>query len=48
MKIPKYQVNPKNLVFNNFWLKILSLVLAVITWLWASGELASGISGIRI
>ncbi|MBN2483333.1 MAG: hypothetical protein JXD21_03930 [Candidatus Omnitrophica bacterium] len=48
MKISKYQVNLKSLVFNNFWLKIISFVLAVITWLWASGELASGISGIRI
>jgi hypothetical protein len=41
----KFQLNLnlKNAIIHNFWLKIISLVMAIITWLYASGELASGI-----
>lgn len=30
----------KNWVVNNFWIKIVSLILAVITWFYVKGELA--------
>ncbi|MFC1624316.1 hypothetical protein ACFL28_03255 [Candidatus Omnitrophota bacterium] len=29
----------KNWIVNNFWIKILSLILAVITWFYVNGEL---------
>jgi YbbR domain-containing protein len=29
----------KDWIFNNFWIKILSLLLAVMTWLYVNGEL---------
>jgi YbbR domain-containing protein len=30
---------------NNFWLKLISLILAVVTWLYISGELAKRQAG---
>ena len=30
----------KNWLVNNFWIKILSLILAVITWFYVNGELS--------
>jgi YbbR domain-containing protein len=30
----------KNWLSNNFWLKLVSLVLALIVWLYVNGELA--------
>ncbi|MEE8317436.1 MAG: hypothetical protein V3S13_00835 [Candidatus Omnitrophota bacterium] len=29
----------KNWIVNNFWIKIISLILAVITWFYVNGEL---------
>lgn len=29
----------KNWVVNNFWIKIISLILAIITWFYVNGEL---------
>ncbi|MFH1782770.1 MAG: hypothetical protein ABH848_04045 [Candidatus Omnitrophota bacterium] len=29
----------KNWIINNFWIKIISLILAVITWFYVNGEL---------
>ena len=29
----------KNWIVNNFWIKIVSLILAVITWFYVNGEL---------
>ncbi|MFH1768202.1 MAG: hypothetical protein ABH858_03470 [Candidatus Omnitrophota bacterium] len=33
----------KQLLLRNLWLKILSLGMAIITWLYVNGELTSGI-----
>jgi len=33
----------KQLIIHNFWLKLISLIIAVITWLYVSGELTQGI-----
>jgi len=30
----------KNWIVNNFWIKILSLILAVVTWFYVNGELS--------
>ncbi len=46
MKLFKYQIPFKHLIFNNFWLKVIALIMAIITWLWASGEFTT--SGIKI
>lgn len=27
-------------IFSNFWLKVLSLVLAIVTWLYVNGEIS--------
>jgi len=29
----------KNWIVNNFWIKVISLVLAVVTWFYVNGEL---------
>lgn len=29
----------KKWIVNNFWLKVISLILAIVTWLYISGEL---------
>ncbi|MBL7091960.1 MAG: hypothetical protein ISS24_00975 [Candidatus Omnitrophica bacterium] len=29
-------------LFNNFWLKVISLILAAVTWFYISGELRKG------
>jgi len=29
----------KNWIVNNFWIKVISLILAVITWFYVNGEL---------
>ncbi len=28
-----------NFIFNNFWLKVISLILAVVVWLYVNGEI---------
>ena len=36
-------VSVKNILLNNFWLKLISLAMAIITWLYVNGELTQGI-----
>ncbi len=33
----------KYIFFNNFWLKLISLIIAIIVWLYVNGELTEGI-----
>lgn len=37
------KINIKKALTNNFWLKIISLVIAVIIWLYVSGEITKGV-----
>jgi YbbR domain-containing protein len=30
----------KRWLFNNFWIKVISLILAIITWIYVNGELS--------
>ncbi|MDD4294562.1 MAG: hypothetical protein PHP69_03490 [Candidatus Omnitrophica bacterium] len=41
MKIRRIEF--KNAIFRNLWLKILSLAVAVIVWLYVSGAMTKGI-----
>ena len=43
MRKVKSKINLKNLFFHNFWLKLISLALAIITWLYVNGEITRGI-----
>lgn len=42
MKI-KVRLNLKTLLFNNFWLKVISFIIALIAWLYVNGEIMRGI-----
>ncbi len=44
-KIKEYfkSISIKNMVFNNFWLKLIALGIAIITWFYVNGELTKGI-----
>jgi YbbR domain-containing protein len=42
MKLLK-KIKIKELVTYNFWLKIISLIIAIIIWLYVSGEITKGI-----
>jgi len=33
------KVKVKELIFNNFWLKLISLIIAIIIWVFVSGEI---------
>ncbi|MCK9615249.1 MAG: hypothetical protein M0R48_07095 [Candidatus Omnitrophica bacterium] len=37
------KINLKELVTYNFWLKLISLVLAIIVWLYVSSEITKGV-----
>ncbi len=37
------KINLKELITYNFWLKIVSLVLAIIVWLYVSSEITKGL-----
>jgi len=37
------EISIKSFVFNNFWLKLVALGIAIITWLYVNGELTRGI-----
>jgi hypothetical protein len=37
------KINLKELITYNFWLKIVSLVLAIIVWLYVSNEITKGV-----
>jgi len=36
-------ISIKEIAFHNFWLKVISLGVAILTWLYVSGELTKGI-----
>lgn len=36
----------KNIIFNNFWLKVISLGIAITTWIYITREIATLIRGI--
>lgn len=40
------KINFKKVITHNFWLKIISLVVAIIIWLYISGEIIKGVSSI--
>jgi len=44
-KIIEYirEISIKSVIFNNFWLKLVALGIAIITWLYVNGELTRGI-----
>ena len=44
-KIIEYikEVSKRNVIFNNLWLKMVALGIAIITWLYVNGELTRGI-----
>ena len=44
-KIIEYikEVSIRNVIFNNLWLKMVALGIAIITWLYVNGELTRGI-----
>ncbi|MCM8773700.1 MAG: hypothetical protein NC820_03065 [Candidatus Omnitrophica bacterium] len=33
----------KGIIWHNFWLKVISLIVAIITWFYVNGELTKGI-----
>jgi len=37
------KINLKELITYNFWLKIVSLILAIIVWLYVSNEITKGV-----
>lgn len=37
------KINVKELITYNFWLKVVSLVLAIIVWLYVSNEITKGL-----
>lgn len=37
------EIDIKKALTNNFWLKIISLVIAVIIWFYVSGEITKGV-----
>jgi YbbR domain-containing protein len=39
----RFKIDIKSFIFNNFWLKVISLIIAIITWLYVNGELTRGI-----
>ncbi|MFH1504045.1 MAG: hypothetical protein ABIH08_01465 [Candidatus Omnitrophota bacterium] len=45
MKYLKFlkKINIKAAVANNFWLKIISLIIAAVIWFYVSGEITKGI-----
>jgi hypothetical protein len=43
-KIQYKDFSIKALFVHNLWLKIISLVIAIVTWLYVNGELSSGVS----
>jgi len=42
MKV-KIKLNFRTFLIHNFWLKIISFIIAVITWLYVNGEIMRGI-----
>lgn len=38
-----FKINFKSVIFYNFWLKVISLIIAIITWFYVSGEITKGI-----
>ena len=37
------KINIKKAITHNFWLKIISLIIAAIIWFYVSGEITTGI-----
>jgi len=37
------KISIKKAVMHNFWLKVISLIIAVFIWLYVSGEITKGI-----
>lgn len=37
------KMNIRKIIIHNFWLKIISLIIAVIVWLYVSGEIVKGV-----
>ncbi|MBD3263610.1 MAG: hypothetical protein GF375_00725 [Candidatus Omnitrophica bacterium] len=37
------KINIKKAITYNFWLKLISLIIAIITWVYVSGEITEGI-----
>lgn len=37
-------ISLKKIVVNNFWLKVIALLMAIIIWLYVNGELTKGIT----
>ena len=33
----------KRIIFNNFWLKVIALIIAIIIWIYVSGEVSKEI-----
>jgi len=42
MKFPE-KINFKKLITDNFWLKLISLIVAIIIWFYVSGEVVKGV-----
>ncbi len=38
-----FKMNIKSAILNNFWLKLISLIIAIITWFYVYGEITKGI-----
>ncbi|MFH1318948.1 MAG: hypothetical protein ABIH71_08045 [Candidatus Omnitrophota bacterium] len=37
------KINIKKIVTHNFWLKIISLIITIIIWLYVSGDITKGV-----
>jgi hypothetical protein len=37
------KIDIKKIIINNFWLKVISLIIAIIVWLYVSGEITKGV-----
>lgn len=37
------EISIRSIIFNNFWLKLVALGIAIITWLYVNGEITRGI-----
>ena len=37
------KINFRKIIFNNFWLKLFSLITAILLWLFVNGEITKGI-----
>jgi hypothetical protein len=40
----KKEINIKRLILHNFWLKVISLGIAILVWLYVKGEITRGFS----